>query len=299
MSEDTAEPCPGRPWPAALLAIYPPAWRARYGDELDLLVKDLHDNGRPAVPMAIDLLCGAAAAWLADRRIEMSERSRDALVSVLWSWVAFAAVAAWFGHDLGIYPTAPVAQELAVSHPVVPDAFHVLYAAGAVGVAATAIAAIVFALDAGRFAVQSGRRRTFALMAVPVLVAAVWIGGLRLIPRDGHSATNLMLATGWLLLGVAGIAVSTQAVIGVIKSTEFGERTWRIGGAAAAAVVAAMVVGTGATITWGIAVRSSLAHPGDATGWLVVTAVMAVTTGRALLALLRTRQEPAESPAMA
>jgi MFS family permease len=286
-------------WPRLLLAAYPPGWRARYGDELEALVTDLRDNGRPAVPMAIDLLGGAAAAWLAERRIEMSERSRDALVSVLWNWVAFAAVAAWFGHDLGIYPAAPVAQALAVTHPVVPDAYHVLSAAGAVGVAVTAVAAVLFAVDAGRFALRSGRRRILLLMAVPVAVAALWIGGLRLIPAGGHSAGNLALATGWLLLGVAGIAVSTQAVVSVLRSAEFGERTWRAGGAAAAAVVAAMVVATGATIIWGIAVRTSLAHPGDATGWLVVTAVMAVTTGRAVLALLSTRRDPVETPAVA
>ncbi len=229
----------------------------------------------------------------------MSERSEDALISVLWNWVAFAAVAAWFGHDLGIYPTAPVAQELAATHPVVPDAYHVMYAAGAVGVAVTAVAAVLFALDAGRFAVRSGRRRMLALMAVPVLVAAVWIGGLRFIPAGAHSAGNLALATGWLLLGIAGIAVSTQAVASVIRSAEFGERTWRVGGAAAAAVVAVMAVATGATIIWGIAVRTSLAHPGDATGWLVVTAIMAVTTGRALLALARTRREPDRQAAVA
>jgi MFS family permease len=292
MSRESA----ARPWLTLLLAAYPPAWRARYGDELDVLVRDLRGAGRSAVPMAVDLLCGAAAAWLAERRIEMSERSGNALISVLWNWVAFAAVAAWFGHDLGIYPTAPVAQELAVTHPVVPDAYHVLYAAGAVGVAVTAAAAVLFAVDAGRFALRSGRHRTLLLMAVPVVVAALWIGGLRFIPAGGHTAGNLALATGWLLLGVAGIAVSTQAVVSVIRASEFGERTWRVGGAAAAAVVAAMAVATGATIIWGIAVRTSVAHPGDATGWLVVTAVMAVTTGRAVLALAH--REPASQPAV-
>src|SRR5579859_7443245 len=122
-----------RPWPTLLLNTYPPDWRARYGDELELLITDLRAGGRAPLPMAFDLLCGAAAAWLTfERRTLMSERSRNALISVLWSWVAFAAVAAWFGHDLAIYPTAAQAQQIGISHPAVPDAYHVLYAAGAV-----------------------------------------------------------------------------------------------------------------------------------------------------------------------
>jgi hypothetical protein len=87
---------PGRrqPWPAALLIAYPPDWRGRYGEELELLIQDLHAAGRAPIPMAFDLLCGAATAWLTTgRRTLMSERSSGALITVLWSWVAFGGSA--------------------------------------------------------------------------------------------------------------------------------------------------------------------------------------------------------------
>jgi hypothetical protein len=287
-------------WPVLLLAGYPPDWRARYGDELELLVADLRAGGRAPVPMAFDLLCGAAAAWLTfERRTLMSERSRNALISVLWSWVAFAAVAAWFGHDLAIYPTASAAQQIGTAHPAVPDAYHVLYAAGVVGVAATAVAAIAFAIDAISYARRCGRRSAFVLMAVPVVIAAAWTGGLRLLPFGNITVGHQALAIGWLLLGVAGIAGSTQAVVKVIRSTEVAERTWRIGGAAAASVTAAMVVATGATITWGIVEQVSQAGRGDTSDWLVVTAIMAVTTTRAVIALIGARRQAAAKPAVA
>jgi hypothetical protein len=288
------------PWPAVLLIAYPPDWRARYGDELELLIADLRSGGHAPIPMAFDLLCGAVAAWLTiERRTLMSERSRNALISVLWSWVAFAAVAAWFGHDLAIYPSASVAQQIGLTHPAVPDAYHVLYAAGAFGVAATGLAAIAFAIEAIGYASRSGHRSTFVLMAVPVVIAGAWIGGLRLLPADNFTVGNLTLGVGWLLLGMAGIAGSTQAVVTVIRSTEFTERTWRIGGVAAAAVTAAMVVATGATITWGVVERASQAHRGDVSGWLIVTAIMAVTTARAVIALISARREAAPDPAVA
>jgi len=288
----------GSDWSAQLVRAYPARWRGRYGDELAQLIDDLKSAGRAPIPMAADLLCGALAAWLHEGRITMPERARAGLIAVLWNWVAFAAVAAWFGHDLGVYPPALAEQPLMLAHSAVPDAYHVLLVAGVVGVLATAVAAVVFALDAGRQALRTSRRTTFVLMALPVLIGAAWFGGLHLLPPDNHTAGKLLLAVGWLLLGVAGIAASTQAVVSVLKRSEFSDRTWRIGGAAAAAVVAAMAVATGATITWGIAFHTSLGQPGDLSGWLIVTAIMAVTTVRAGLALFGARRAVAEPPAV-
>jgi hypothetical protein len=288
------------PWPARLLLAYPPDWRARYGDELDLLVRDLRDGGRGPVPMAVDLLRGAAAAWCRTRRgFFMSERSRNALITVLWSWVAYAATAAWFGHDLGIYPNRAAARQIAVAHPVVPDAYHVLYAVGVVGLAATAIAAVPFAIDAARCARAHHSNRTFALMAVPPAVGGLWLGGVHLVTYGTATTVRLTLSVLWLLLGLAGIAAATQAVARVVMTTEVSAVTWRIGGAAAAAVTAAMLVGTGATITWGLAFRASEGHAAGASGWLVVIAIFAVATGRAVIALIGSRRAASAEPAVA
>jgi len=280
-----------KPWPARLLVAYPPGWRARYGDEIDLLINDLCEDGRRPIPIAIDLISGAAAAWCGIRRgLAMSERSRNALITVLWSWVAFAATAAWFGHDLAIYPSRSAAPMFGRAHPVVPDAYHVLLAAGIVGVAATAVAAVPFAIEAARFARAGRRYSTFALMAIPPVVAAAWIGGLPNTIKPG-SAAGTALSLGWLLLGLAGIAGSTQAVCAIIRRSEFSAAVWRIGAVAATTVTSAMLVATGSTIVWGIASRSVQPHPGDASGWIAVTAIMAVTTGRAAIALIGSRRE--------
>jgi hypothetical protein len=123
-----------RSWPAGLLLAYPPDWRDRYGDELDQLVRDLREHGRNRIPMAFDLLRGAAAAWSrTERGFTMSERSRQALITVLWSWVAFAATAAWFGHDLGIYPTRAIARQIASAHQSFPTPITSCWASGLSG----------------------------------------------------------------------------------------------------------------------------------------------------------------------
>lgn len=295
------EPAAGtRPWPAGLLIAYPPEWRDRYGEELEMLVSDLRDHGRSPVPMTFDMLRGAAAAWCRTRRdLLMSERSRQALATVLWSWVAFAATAAWFGHDLAIYPTRSIARQIAATHQVVPGAYHVLIGVGVVGLAATVIAAVPFALEAARFARANRKSSVFALMAVPPVAAGIWLGGVR-FAGSANSTPAMTFAVIWLLLGLAGIAASTQAVISIVRTCEFSRTTWRIGAAAATAVAAAMLVGTGATIVWGLAFRASQGHGAGASGWLIVTAIMAVTTARAVIALLGARRpSPAPVPAPA
>ena len=228
----------------------------------------------------------------------MSERSRNELITVLWSWVAFAATAAWFGHDLAIYPSRSAAPLIGRAHPAVPDAYHVLLAAGVAGLAATAIAAVAFAVEAARAARVQRRYRTFALMAVPLIVAGVWLGGTKLLGSGSDTTARMTFAVSWLLLGLAGIAGATQIVAKIVRTTDFSAATWRIGSAAAAAVTAAMLVGTGATITWGLAFRAAQGHnPGDS--WLIVTAILAVTTGRAAIGLIGSRRASSPEPAVA
>jgi hypothetical protein len=282
---------PPRPWPSAIVLAYPPDWRARYGDELEVLISDMQQGGRKPVPMAADLLRGAAAAWFSVKKgFAMSERSRGALYTVLWSWVAFAAAAAWFGHDLIIYPTRQAVRLIAASNPGVPDAARILIAAGGVGVVATAIAAVVFAIGAVRYARAHGKRRIYLLMAIPPGSAAIWRGGLKVLPTGALTLVHAGLAIAWVLVGVALIAASTQAVVTITKTAELDERTWRIGGVMASVVVAAMLVATGATITWGLLQHPSQLHTGLQSGWVLTTAIMAVTTARAVIALIGSRR---------
>ncbi|MGI9007518.1 MAG: hypothetical protein ACR2FU_15210 [Streptosporangiaceae bacterium] len=286
--------------PALALAAYPPDWRARYGDELDLLVSDLRDHGRRPMAMAFDLFRGAVAAWCRTQKGSlMSERSRNALITVLWSWVAYGVAAAFFGHDLGIYPNRQAASRLAVAHPAIPDAYHVLIAVGVVGIAATVAAAVPFAFEAARYARQQHENGTFALLAVPVVSAAVWLVGWHFINTGSVTAGRLSVALTWLLIGLAGLAGSIRAVVRIVRATEFSPTTWRIGAGAATAVTAAMATGTIAVIVWGIASRTATSHPGDATGWLAVTAILAVSTARAALALIGTRRASSPEPAVA
>jgi hypothetical protein len=70
----------------------------------------------------------------------------------------------------------------------------------------------------------------------------------------------------------------------------------------ASVIVAAMLVATGATITWGLLQHSSQLHTGPQSGWVLTTVIMVVTTARAAIALIGSRrsgQALTEQPATA
>lgn len=282
-----------RPWPEVLLAAYPAWWRDRYQAEMELLIDDLRADGHRQAAMAADLLFGAVAAWLNIGRTGMSERTRGSLITILWCWAICGGAAAFFGHDLSIYPTRALAARIDAAHPAVPAAFAALYVAGLVGIAATLVAAVAFAVPAARQAVRERRPGTLALMAVPPVSAAAWLAVLRfVIGPAGAGPVRLALGACWLQVGLAGAALSLFAVGRIVRATTFSAATWRVGVAAAMTVTIAMLVATGATLAWGVAIRTTPAPPADAAGWLTVIAIMAAATGRAVIAMLRAGQHP-------
>jgi hypothetical protein len=57
-----------------------------------------------------------------------------------------------------------------------------------------------------------------------------------------------------------------------------------------------MVVATGATITWSLVIRSALAGSGGGADSLIITAIIAATTVRAVIALIGARRAEAGEP---
>lgn len=285
-----------RCWPAALVRAYPPGWRTRFSDEMRALIEDLADDGRPPFSLALNVLRGAAAAWLTDRRSPVPDRTIAALLAVLWSWTPFAATAAWFGKNAGEYPSAAVAREVSLAHPGLTAAYNVLLVAGVVGIVATGAAAIPFAAGAIRRAVAERSYRTLAQVATPPATAIAWLAGLKLIALSTSQGEARFVAESiWLLMGALGIAASTLAVSKVVCKGRHSRRTTQFGVAAAIAVTSAMLVGTAATFAWGLAAHPVRPGPGGggAIGWILVVAVMMIASLRAAIALVSLRRRAA------
>jgi hypothetical protein len=79
----------------SLLRLYPPAWRARYGEEFEALLAEL----RPSPRIVLDLLFGAWDAHWRVRLVDVNESDRD-LVS--GDFVPALAAAAALGGALTV-----------------------------------------------------------------------------------------------------------------------------------------------------------------------------------------------------
>ncbi len=284
-----------RCWPAALVRAYPPGWRKRFSLEMQGLVEDLASDGRPSWSLALSLLRGAAAAWLTDRRNPMPDRTITALLAVLWSWTPFAATAAWFGKNAGEYPSVAVAQKVSLAHPGLATAYDALLVAGIAGIIATVVAAIPFGAAAIRSAVAERSYWTLGQVVTPLVTVITWLAGLKLITLSaGQGEARFVAESIWLLAGALGIAASTLAVSKVVAKGRYAQRTTQLGVAAAIGVTSAMLVGTAATLAWGLAAHPVYPSPGGgAAGWILEVAIMMIASLRAAHALLGLRRRTA------
>jgi hypothetical protein len=132
-------------------------------------------------------------------------------------------------------------------------------------------------------------------VATPPAALVMWLAGLKLITLStGQGEARFVAEVIWLLAGALGIAASTLAVSKIVAAGRYTQRTTQLGLVAAIAVTSSMLIGTAATLTWGL-----LAHPlhpgpgGGAAGWILVVAIMMIATLRAATALASMRRQTA------
>jgi hypothetical protein len=95
---------------SALLKLYPPVWRARYGDEMASLL----DERPPGARERVDLVRGALDAWLHPATPSLVPIVAALLGGGLWTVLAVAVLAQpapldWPGYLLEVVPLAVVA----------------------------------------------------------------------------------------------------------------------------------------------------------------------------------------------
>src|SRR5690349_24265985 len=122
----------------AAVAVYPPAWRARYGDEVRSLIDDgtgdLRAGGR--LRDAGSLAWHGVLAWLhpAGHLHDRPARMRASLGTVLVAWAMLAGLGLVFGQLTQAQPSLQDATTAA--HPAVRWAYLIFDVAAAVSVLA-------------------------------------------------------------------------------------------------------------------------------------------------------------------
>ena len=109
---------------SALLKLYPPAWRARYGDEMASLLEERPLRARDRV----DLVRGALDAWLHPASPSLVPIGAALLGGGLWTVLSVGVLvqpvpADWPGYLLDVVPLAVVAAACFLVRRAVPASF--------------------------------------------------------------------------------------------------------------------------------------------------------------------------------
>ena len=271
------------------LALYPPSWRARYGDEVHAL---LQESG--GLRDVASLAWRALPAWiwppahLHDRPARMRASLSTGLLA--WSFLTgLGLVFAQLTQFQGLNP--PGHQMIKVSYLVFDGAL-------ALSIAAAGLGGLPLWLLMLRRAHREHRRRDVAALLLPLIAPAAFLAGLSATVRLVGGAGGV---SAWWFLGLTlvGFAAATTAAAGpglAMRRLQPRGPALRLaataGGAAAAAIVvaaAAIIVAVTGLCLWarGFAGYHHATVPGVYLALVVVAAaVTAVSAARGTRAAL-------------
>ena len=203
------------------LGLYPPAWRARYGDEVRALLEDSGAGVRAAASLA----CHAVPAWACPPRHlhDRPGRMRASLATTGTAWALLAGLAAVF---VQLAQAQGSAQGLTLArHPVIQWSYWAFDGCLLVSVLAVAAGGVPLWLVMLR---RARHRREVACLVAPAVVPAAYLmvgvavfgivrrSGRPVVPWQSRSVVDLangMVGPWWFLalvvLGLAAAALSS------------------------------------------------------------------------------------------
>lgn len=248
-----------------LLRLYPPSWRARYGEELEALIVDMSAGRR--VPWHVRADVAGAGGRERLRGLGLAgngspqARARGGAALVLWAWALFVLAGAIVGKTSEHWDAS-----LPGSHALASGAFDgllgVAVVAGVlvlVGIGLTLGALIGFLRAGGwpqiRPAVIVAGLMTALLVAVTVALV-LWAHGLTPRDRQGHDTGYAIAFLAWAALCAGTLVSWTAAATRTAARLSLRDVTLRSETWLAVSVSVAMAVMAAATAVWWIAVAN-------------------------------------------
>ena len=275
----------------AALALYPPSWRARYGDEVHALLNESGGGLRAVASVA----WRALPAWiwppahLHDRRARMRASLSTGLLA--WSFLTgLGLVFAQLTQFQGFRPPG---------HPVIGSSYAVFDAALALSVLAAGLGGLPLWLLMLRRSYRERRRRDTVYLLLPLIAPAAFLASLSITVRLAGGADGV--SPWWFgVITLVGFAFAGTAAAGpglALRRLQPRGPALRLaataGGVAAAAIMvaaAAIIVAVTGLCLWarGFAGYHDTTIPGVYLALVVaaaaVTAVSAARGTRAALA---------------
>ena len=242
-----------------LLRVYPPAWRARYGDELATLIEEIEAGARMSWRVRLDVVRAGVierARGLGMKALPPRDRAREGTLLVLYAWMLF--VIGGFGvqkaseHWKAVTPTAKQTLPSA--------AFDVLFLTAGVG-SLLVLAGIAVTLPGFIALLRKGgwgqiRRPIFRaiLLSLFILAAtkglAVWAHSLTPAARNGSDHFYGAVFLAWVLLVAACLFAWANAAAATARNLALPFEALRTEVRLGAALTVAMAVMTIATAVW-------------------------------------------------
>ena len=265
----------------AALLLYPPAWRARYGEEVAALLDDTGGGLRAVAALAWH----AVPAWVfpAKHLHDKDSRVRASLGTVLVAWSALVGISLVFvqlTQFQGYRPTG---------HPIIGWCYAVIDAAVAASALSAAAGGLPLWLLMLRRARREHRPRDTFYMLLPVIAPGSYLAALAVTTRLA-SHPNGLSPLLFLAVTVAGFATAAVACAGPILALgrlrprgPAVQVAARCAGVAAGSIVIAAAASAVAAIGLGLWARDFAGYHQAAQvgGYLAVVAIaiVAATTG--------------------
>ncbi len=245
---------------ARLLRLYPPSWRARYGEELEALILASRADGgggwRGTIDVAGAGLRERLRSWGLSGDGPSEQRTRSALLAILSSW----ALIVLGGGALQRFSEHWEATTPASARALPSAAFGVLVIAGALGCALIATGILIALPGLGRLWRAGGlttvRRPLAAAAAVTVAAAAatgclvLWAHQLDSAQRNGGDLAYSLAFLAWAALAAATLLSWTGAAVACGRRISLSETVMRVEAGLGVAVAVAAITATTAACVW-------------------------------------------------
>jgi hypothetical protein len=224
----------------AALALYPPSWRARYGDEVRALLED--SGGRPAAVASI--AWHALPAWFRPPLPDRPARMRASLATALMSWSMLAGLGLVFAQLTQLQGfTAP-------GHPELRWAYAVFDVTLATSALVAGLGGLPLWLLMLRRARREQRIRDAVCLLLPLIAPVAYLIGLAVTVRLVAGATGV--SQGWFgVVTLAGFAAAATAAAGpglALRRLQPRGPALRLAAAAAGVSAGIMVVAAAAIV---------------------------------------------------
>jgi hypothetical protein len=217
------------------LALYPPSWRARYGDEVHALVQE-SGSLRDVASLAWRAL--PAWIWPPAHLHDRPARMRASLSTGLLAWsflTGLGLVFAQLTQFQGFHPAG---------HPIIKVSYLVFDAALALSIAAAGLGGLPLWLLMLRRAYREHRRRDLAYLLLPAIASAAYLAILRVVVRlvGGPNGVSPWWFLAVTLLGFVTAAVATAGPGLALRRMQPQGPALRLAAVAAGLAAATLVV---------------------------------------------------------